>query len=312
MHLIGVDPMKHSSHLLESIRPADNLSFQVAERRDLNGQYRLPSIDHFIGKTIVIKCGGAAMIESGYMQKIMQDIVTLHHYGVRPVIVHGGGPEITALCQRLEVPTAFINGQRVTDEATLEIVQMVLFGKTNRNIVSLLNQLGVKAVGISGQDAGIIQAKKYVDSSCSDIGFVGEIFSVDQTLISKLLEENYLPVISPIGIDKQGQAYNINADTVAGAIATALSAEKLIFLSDVDGFYADSNDPTTRISSLKIDTIKRWLQVGLVSGGMIPKLRACLQAINDGVSSAHILDGKIPRSLLDIFSNRNVGTHITA
>lgn len=272
----------------------------------------LPDINRFIGKIVVIKCGGAAMIESSYIQAIMQDIAMLSLLGVRPVIVHGGGPEISSLCKRLEVSTHFVNGQRVTDEATLEIVQMVLFGKTNRSIVSKLSQLGIKAVGLSGQDASFIQAKRYEDPAYGSIGYVGEINSIDCTLISKLLEENYLPVISPIGIDDLGQAYNINADTVAGTMATALAAEKLIFLSDVNGLYADSKDPSTRISNLKIDTIKHWLQAGIISGGMIPKLKACFQAINEGVSAAHILDGKMPRSLLDIFANKNVGTLITA
>lgn len=290
MHLIGVNPMKYNSNLRAS----------------------LPHIDRYVGKTIVIKCGGAAMIESEYMQNIIQDINLLYHHGIRLAIVHGGGAEITSLCERLNLPTHFIKGQRVTDEATLDIVQMVLVGKTNRSIVSQLNQLGVKAVGISGQDAGIIKAKKFMDSSERDMGFVGEVTSVDQRFISRLMEEGYLPVISPIGTDSDGQAYNINADTVAGAMATSLCAEKLIFLSDVDGVYADSKDATTRIGSLKISTIKGWLQTGSISGGMIPKVIACIQAITEGVSSAHILDGKMPRGLLKIFSNKSIGTQITA
>ena len=270
------------------------------------------SISDVVGKIIVIKCGGAAMVESVDMKKILQDIAFLHRGGIRPVIVHGGGPEITSWCDRLQRPTQFINGQRITDKETLEIVQMVLFGKTNRSIVSQLSQCGVRAVGLSGQDASFINAKKHVDSAGGDLGYVGEITSLDPTLVHQLLAYHYVPVISPIGIDKHGQAYNINADTVAGAIATSLGAERLIFLSDVNGLYKDSRDPTTRIDFLKTETLNYFLQAGLVSGGMIPKLRACLHAITDGVSSAHILDGKMPRSLIDIFNNKSIGTCITA
>lgn len=268
----------------------------------------LPYIRRFSGKIFVVKCGGAAMTDAASIKAIMQDIALLHFCGIRPVIVHGGGPEISAMCQSLQIPVQFVDGQRVTDEATLEVVQMVLLGKTNRSIVSALNQIGVKAVGVSGQDASFIRVKPY-----GDLGYVGEITELDSAFIFKLLAENYLPVISPIGSDHQGQHYNINADSAAGVIATALSAEKLIFLSDVDGIYADVNDPASRISAIKADNIKDYMQVGSISGGMVPKLKACLQAIEEGVPSAHILDGKIPHSLLlEIFTDEGVGTVITA
>lgn len=270
----------------------------------------LPYIRHFYGKTFVVKCGGAAMIDSAQMQTIMQNIALLHFCGIRLVIVHGGGPEITAMCERLNIPVNFSNGQRVTDDAAMEVVQMVLIGKTNRAIVTALNQFGVKAVGLSGQDSSIIQVKKL--TSENDLGHVGEVTKIDTKLINTLLAENFLPIISPIGIDSQGQAHNINADAVASAVAGALSAEKIIFLSDVNGIYADVNDPSSRLSTVTKATLKNWLQEKRVSGGMIPKLQACLQALDQGVRFAHILDGKMPHSLLlEIFTDQGVGTLLT-
>jgi acetylglutamate kinase len=265
-----------------------------------------------LDKIIVIKCGGAALIDPLKIIALMKDVASLHSRGLRPVIVHGGGPDISALCKQLNVPTQFINGQRVTDAATLEIVQMVLCGKTNRTLVSVLNQLGVKAVGISGQDAGLIQAQKHINTDGDDLGFVGDITAINPNLILKLLAENYLPVIAPLGCDVQGQTYNINADIAAGAIAAALSCEKLIFLSDVNGFYGDPKDPSTRLPSLKAEMIQQWIRDGSLTGGMIPKLQACLDAIEKGVTSAELLDGNMPHSLLKkIFDNENIGTTIT-
>jgi acetylglutamate kinase len=276
-----------------------------------------PYIRRFCGKTFVVKCGGAAIADEIQMQKIMQDIALLHFCGIQPIIIHGGGPEISTMCGRLEVPTQFSNGQRVTDASTMEIVQMVLVGKINGTLVGALNQLGVKAVGLSGQDSAFLQVQKFTSKEDvlieTDLGFVGDIVGIDTTLITTLLAAGFVPVIAPIGVDSQGQIYNINADIAAGALAGALAAEKLIILSDVNGVYADVNDPMTRLNSVKMKIIKQWLQEGDISGGMIPKLQSCVQAIEQGVSSAHILDGKMQHSLLlETFTDEGVGTLITA
>lgn len=269
----------------------------------------LPYIRHFYKKTIVIKCGGAVLIEPDYMQTMMQDIALLYYCGIRPVIIHGGGPEISQMCTQLQIPVEFNNGQRVTDAATLEIVQMILLGKTNRTLVNILNQQGLKAVGISGHDSHFLQAKKLGNET--DLGFVGEVAAVQTQLIDTLLEKNFIPVIAPIGVDEHGQAYNINADTAAAAIASSLNAEKLIILSDVCGLYADLNDPATHVSSLSPVTAKSWMQQQKISGGMIPKIDACVKAVEQGVATAHILNGKLPHSLLlEIFTDQGIGTMI--
>lgn len=272
----------------------------------------LPYIRRFSGKIFVVKCGGAAMVTDTALQSIMQDIALLYFCGIRPVIVHGGGPEISAMCERLQIPTQFAQGQRVTDAATMEIVQMVL-SKTNSNLVTALNRSGINAIGISGQDASCLQAKKFTsEDNTIDLGFVGEITTVNATFVKTLLAGNFLPVISPVGIDQHGQFYNINADIAAGAIAGALAAEKLLVLSDVNGIYADVKNPATRLSALNAQQLKDMLQEKILSGGMIPKLQACLQALERGVPSAHILDGKMPHSLLlEIFTDQGIGTLIT-
>lgn len=265
----------------------------------------LPYIRRFYGKTIVVKCGGAAITNIKDLQSIMQDLALFYFCGIRPVIIHGGGPDITEMCERLNLPVQFSNGHRVTDAATLEIVQMVLLGKTNRSLVTALNQFGVKAIGIAGHDAAFLQAEKSVD-------LVGKIASVDTHLIDTLLAANFIPVIAPIGVDASGQAYNINADTASGAIAGSLAAEKLVILSDVNGLYADPNDSSTQLSRLTVDATKSLVENKQISGGMIPKLDACIQAVEQGVSSAHIVSGKLPHSLLlEIFTDKGVGTMIT-
>ncbi len=277
----------------------------------------LPYIRCFYGKTIVIKYGGAAMTDLTQINQVMQDIALLHFCGMRPVIVHGGGPEISELCERLDIPVKFFQGQRVTDEQTIEVVRMALLGKINFSLVSALNQQGIKAVGIAGQDGGLLRAKKFTQprdhtDSGIDLGLVGEIVSVDATLITTLLTSGFVPVIAPIGIDDQGQAYNINADAAASAIAIALAAEKLIFMSDVNGLYADIEDPNSRIESIDIDSINAGLKVERFKTGMIPKLAACVRALREGVSRVHILDGKIPHGLLlEIFTHEGMGTVIT-
>jgi acetylglutamate kinase len=291
---IGVKPMEEvfitkASHLIEA----------------------LPYIRRFYGKTIVIKCGGAAIVNENHMQDIMQDLALLYFCGIRPVVIHGGGPEISEMCKRLQIPVMFSDGHRITDKHTLEIVQMVLLGKTNRIIVSTLNQHGVQAVGLSGHDAAFLQAKKI--GTTHDLGFVGDIVSINQKLINTLLNENFIPVIAPIGVDQKGQSYNINGDIAASAIAASLIAEKLIILTDVNGIYTDVNDHSTQVSTLKINEIKNWFRENKIAGGMIPKMQACINAIEQGVPSAHILSGKLPHSLLlEIFTDKGVGTMITA
>lgn len=271
----------------------------------------LPYIRKFNAKTFVIKCGGAAMNGQEQIKHIMRDIALLHFCGIRLVIVHGGGSEISEMCSRLRIPTKFINGQRVTDNATMEVVQMVLIGKTNKEVVTALNQFGAKAVGLSGQDASFLQVEKLGDEE-TDLGYVGHVTNVDDKLIGALIAGNFLPVIAPIGVDTSGQAYNINADIVAGAIASTLKAAKLIFLSDVDGVYSDINNPTTQLSTITKDMVLNWLQTKKVTSGMIPKLQSCLQALEQGVTSVHILNGRKPHSLLlEIFTDKGVGTIIT-
>lgn len=274
----------------------------------------LPYIRRFSGKIFVIKCGGSALTDAAVLQNIMQDIALLYFCGIRPIIIHGGVPEISAFCERLQLPTQFVRGQRITDAATLEIVQMVLLGKTNSALVTALNQLGVQAIGLSGQDAAFLQAKKFTGDADEkiDLGFVGDITKINTTLITTLLKENFLPVVTPIGVDQHGHTYNINADTAAGAIAGAMAAEKLLVLSDVNGVYEDEKNLDSRYSTLTVAKLKAWLEQNNISGGMIPKLRACVGALEQGVPSAHILDGKMPHSLLlEIFTDQGVGTLIT-
>lgn len=269
----------------------------------------LPYIKRFSGKICVVKCGGSAMNHDQEMENILQDIALLYFYGISTVVVHGGGPCISEHCGRLNLPVKFINGQRVTDQATLEIVQMVLLGKINPAIVSSLTRFGVKAVGISGYDSGLIKAEK---SHMSDhLGFVGDIVSIDKSLIQTLLNNRLIPVIAPIGIDNFGQAYNINADVAAAAIAGSLGAEKLIMMSDVNGLYADLNNPDSQISVLKIEEAKSLLDENKISGGMIPKLESCLNALSHGVASAHILSGALAHGLLlEILTSHGIGTMI--
>lgn len=277
----------------------------------------LPYIRKFYGKTVVIKYGGAAMTNLAQVKNVMRDVALLHFCGMRPIIVHGGGPEISELCQRLSIPTQFQHGLRITDEKTMEIAQMVLLGKINATLVTALNQNGVKTVGLSGHDGQFLQAKKLTHlpenpQQTIDLGFVGDVAEIDITLINTLLAANFLPVISPVGVDADGQAFNINADTVAGAIAGALAAEKLVLLSDVNGLYENPKDASTRMSSLKVEAIIALIHAGHISGGMLPKLKACVQALMQGVGKAHILDGKTEHSiLLEIFTDEGVGTMIT-
>ncbi|MHB9094354.1 MAG: acetylglutamate kinase [Eubacteriales bacterium] len=279
----------------------------------------LPYIRKFNGKTVVIKYGGHAMINADLKQAVINDVILMKLIGINPVVIHGGGPEITDMLQRLDIPSRFVGGCRVTDTATMEIVEMVLVGKINKEIVSLINRHGGKAVGLSGQDANLIQAVrrqgKSVDStgheSMQDIGFVGDVKKINPEIIQTVINEGYIPVVAPVGVGDEGESYNINADYVAGEVATALGADKLILLTDVEGIFEDYNNKETLISELKLNQIDEMINRGVISGGMIPKVECCAHAVNGGVTTTHILDGRTPHSiLLEIFTDRGIGTMV--
>jgi len=268
----------------------------------------LPYIQRFRGRVIVVKYGGNAMVDPALARTFAEDVVLMHSVGLRPVVVHGGGPQISDLMERLGKVPEFRDGQRVTDAETVDIARMVLVGKVNREIVSAINVHGPLAVGVSGEDAGLILAS----ARHPDLGFVGDVHDVNPTLLERLLAEHLIPVVSTIGADASGQAYNINADTVAGAIAEALRAEKVIYLTDIEGLLADLTDPASLISRIDAATLQGLVDDGTLSGGMIPKIAACLHAVTHGVGSAHLLDGRLPHVvLLELFSDAGVGTMIT-
>ncbi|MGQ0433953.1 MAG: acetylglutamate kinase [Microthrixaceae bacterium] len=269
----------------------------------------LPYIQRFHGCTIVVKLGGNAMVDEALAVSFAQDIVLMHSVGLRPVVVHGGGPQISELMKRLGKVPEFRDGQRVTDAETVDIARMVLVGKVNREIVSSINLHGPLAVGVSGEDAGLILAS----ARHPDLGFVGDVHAVNPTILTRLLAEDLIPVVSTIGADATGQAYNINADTVAGALAEALGAEKVIYLTDIEGLLADVNDPSSLVSRIGSAALQGLVDSGALEGGMIPKIAACLHAVRAGVGSAHLLDGRLPHVvLLELFSDAGVGTMITA
>lgn len=269
----------------------------------------LPYIQRFHGRVIVVKFGGNAMVDPALAVSFAEDIVLMHSVGLRPVVVHGGGPQISELMERLGKVPEFRDGQRVTDAETVDIARMVLVGKVNREIVSSINVHGPLAVGVSGEDAGLILAS----ARHPDLGFVGDVHAVNPTILQRLLAEDLIPVVSTIGADATGQAYNINADTVAGALAESLDAEKVIYLTDVEGLLADVNDPTSLISRIDPPALQALVDGGALAGGMIPKIAACLHAVGHGVGSAHLLDGRLPHVvLLELFSDAGVGTMITA
>lgn len=278
----------------------------------------LPYIQAFYGKTVVIKYGGNAMINDELKENVMEDIALLKYVGVRPVIIHGGGPEITGFLKKVGKETSFVSGLRVTDEETVEIAEMVLDGKVNSEIVNLLNHRGVRAVGISGKDAGLIQARKKLatvydgdDTKKVDIGYVGQVERVDTSLLDDLLDGDYIPVIAPIGVDEDGASYNINADYVAAEIAGALEAEKLLLLTDIEGVYKDYHDKSTFISALSAAEAKAYIKDGTISGGMIPKIEACLRALDAGAGKAHIIDGRLPHAiLLELLTSKGIGTQV--
>ncbi len=269
----------------------------------------LPYIQRFNRKIIVVKYGGSAMVDEKLKNQVIQDVVLLKLVGFKPIIVHGGGKEISRWVEKVGMQPQFINGLRVTDAPTMEIAEMVL-NKVNKNLVQLVNRLGVKAVGISGKDGMMLRCrKKYAGGE--DIGFVGEIQSVNPQVIYDLLEKDFLPIICPIGFDEDFLSYNINADDAACAIATAVQAEKLAFLTDVEGVYQDFSDKSSLISELMVQHAQELIDSGTLGGGMLPKLQNCVDAIQSGVSRVHIMDGRIPHCLLlEIFTNRGIGTAI--
>ena len=272
----------------------------------------LPYIQRLSGKTVVVKYGGNAMIDEALTQTILQDITLLKYVGVNPIVIHGGGPEINKLLSLLQIPSKFHDGLRITDEATMEVVQMVLTGKINKDIVSKLNCMGGKAIGLSGKDANLIEVIKKVPIDGVDLGFVGEITNINIQLLELLAKDQYIPVIAPVGVGPNGESYNINADTVAGEIAAALKAEKLIFLTDIDGIRRVPDDATSLISAISINEIYDLIEKKIIQGGMIPKVRGCIKAIEKGVNRTHILDGTIPHPiLLEIFTDKGIGTMVT-
>jgi len=270
----------------------------------------LPYIQQFAGRTVVVKYGGAAMKDSNLKDKVIRDVVFLSCVGVRPVVVHGGGPEINSWLDKLGIEPQFKDGLRVTDAPTMDVVEMVLVGRVNKELVSLINRAGGLAVGLCGKDGNLIKARP---EGREGIGFVGEVSSVDTKLVDSLVKSGYIPVVSSVSADEAGQAYNINADTVAGEIAAALGAEKLILLTDTPGILQDYQDPSTLMAKLDIQQARELMVSGVVAGGMIPKVNCCVRSLAQGVRAAHIIDGRIPHALLlEIFTNKGIGSMIVA
>lgn len=269
----------------------------------------LPYIQRFNRKIIVVKYGGSAMVDEKLKKQVIQDVTLLKLVGFKPIIVHGGGKEISRWVEKVGMEPEFVNGLRKTDEATMEIAEMVL-NKVNKSLVKLVEELGVRSVGISGKDGGLLKVRKKL-SGGQDIGFVGEITEVDPKILHDLLEKDFLPIVCPIGMDENYQTYNINADDAACAIARAVEAEKLAFLTDIEGVYKDPDDKSTLISELTVSDAKELIGDGFIGGGMLPKLNNCIDAIENGVSRVHILDGRIAHCLLlEIFTNKGIGTAI--
>lgn len=281
--------------------------FSNAERAEVLTQ-ALPYIKKHTGKIVVIKYGGNAMINEQLKQQVMEDIVLLWLIGVKVVLVHGGGPEINELMDKLGKKAEFVDGLRVTDKETVDIVQMVLAGKVNKTLVNLLEMKGGKAMGISGMDGRLIES----EIKDERLGYVGKITKVHITPVLDLLEKGYIPVISTIGCDKQGNAYNINGDTAAAFVAGALGAQRLIMMTDIDGILRDKDDPSTIIPHLTIEEIERLKGEGIISGGMIPKVDCCIEAIHKGVKNVVIMDGRVPHSILmELLTDEGAGTMVS-
>jgi acetylglutamate kinase len=274
----------------------------------------LPYIREFFGKTVVIKYGGSAMNDESLREEFATDVVLLKYVGLNPVIVHGGGPEITKYMERLGLEVRFVQGLRVSDEQTVEVAKMVLVGKLNKDIVLRLNRRGQPAVGLCGDDGSLFQVKKRMlvgdDGKPRDLGFVGAIERVDVDVLNHIAED-YIPVVASVGADAEGHSYNVNADEAAGAVASALGAYKVIFLTDVAGWLADSGDDSSLVSETDVEAIGRAIAEGRVAGGMLPKLEASASAVQHGVNAAHIVDGRVPHSLLlELFTDAGIGTKV--
>ena len=269
----------------------------------------LPYIQRFNRKIIVVKYGGSAMVDEELKARVIQDVTLLKLVGFKPIIVHGGGKEISRWVGKVGMKPEFKNGLRVTDEATMELAEMVL-GKVNKSLVQLVESLGVRAIGISGKDGRLLSVKKKYANG-EDIGFVGDVTNVNADILYDLLEKDFLPIICPVGLDDDNNTYNINADDAACAIAKAMKAEKLAFLTDIEGVYKDPQEPSTLISELTVSEAHKLVGDGYIGGGMLPKINNCIEAIESGVSRVHILDGRIPHCLLlEIFTNKGIGTAI--
>ena len=291
--------------------------YQAADKASILVE-AFPYIQDFYGKTIVIKYGGNAMVSDVLKDEVMQDIALMKYVGIRPVIVHGGGPEITGFLKKVGKQSSFVAGLRVTDAETVEIAEMVLDGKINSEIVTLLNQRGARAVGLSGKDAGLIRARKklahvYENEAEKevDIGYVGEVEAMNVSVIKDLLDRDYVPVVAPIGVGQDGESYNINADYVAAGIAGALAAEKLLLLTDIEGIYKDFDDKSSFLSTIRMQEARDYIKGGRIAGGMIPKVEACLRALEGGTRKTHIIDGRLAHSLiLELFTSTGIGTQV--
>lgn len=269
----------------------------------------LPYIQAFFGKTVVVKYGGNAMINPELEEMVLKDVILMKLIGMKPILVHGGGPMINQWLERLEIEATFVDGLRVTDKAAMEVVEMVLAGKVNKSIVSRIQGLGGKAVGICGKDAGLFKARRITQPR--DLGFVGEITEVDPHILQTLIKEDFIPVVSSVGYGQEGESLNINADTVASALGGALKAHKLVLLTDVEGIFLDQEGQKVLASQLKAQDIPRLIEEGVLSGGMIPKALGCLEAVKEGVENVHIIDGRKPHALLlEIFTKEGIGTWV--
>jgi acetylglutamate kinase len=283
------------------ISPDDTLRVSVLSEA-------LPYIQRFAGRRMVIKYGGAAMVQADLQEAVFRDLVLLRSVGVQPIVVHGGGPEINHWLTRLAIEPRFVDGLRVTDPDTMDVVEMVLVGRVNKQIVNGLHRVGGRAVGLCGSDGTLVTARPYGNGSR---GLVGDVAAVNPAVLSPLLEAGYIPVISSVAADGAGQAHNINADTVAGELAAALQAEKLILLTDTPGILRDRHDPTSLIGQLSLATARELMASGVVQGGMTPKTECCIRALAQGVGAAHILDGRVPHALLlEVFTNTGIGTMV--
>jgi acetylglutamate kinase len=283
------------------VSPEDNLRVSVLSEA-------LPFIQHFTGRTVVVKYGGAAMVREDLRDAVFRDLALLACVGMKPVVVHGGGPEINQWLSRIGIEARFRDGLRITDEATMEVVEMVLVGKVNKQIVNGLNQVGGRAVGLCGSDGNLLEARTHGDGS---LGLVGDVAAVNSAVIRTLLDGGYIPVISSVAPDHQGRTHNINADTVAGELAAALEAEKLILLTDTCGILRNREDPDSLVRQLTLAQARELIGSGVVNGGMIPKTECCIRALAQGVTAAHIVDGRIPHSLLlEVFTKAGIGTMV--